>query len=78
MEFNAEQLLFEAFSHIMHIFRSIEPQTESTFPFLYIKIFQTWESFEPPSSILGGDGHMPLWTFLYEIQCRTTFILIFF
>ncbi len=44
-EFNAEQLLFKAFSHRMHIFGSIEPQTESTFPFLYITIFQRWQSF---------------------------------
>ncbi len=43
-EFNAEQLLFEAFSHIMRIFDNIEPQTESTFPFLYIIIFQRWQS----------------------------------
>ncbi len=28
MEFNAQQLLFEAFSHIICIFRSTEPQTE--------------------------------------------------
>ncbi len=33
-EFNTEQLLFKAFSHIMRIFGSIELQTESTFPFL--------------------------------------------
>ncbi len=45
-EFNAQQLSFEAFSHIMRIFGSGEPQTESTFPFLYIIIFQRWESFE--------------------------------
>ncbi len=34
----------------MRIFGSVEPQTESTFPFLYIIIFQKWESFEYPSS----------------------------
>ncbi len=45
-EFNAEQLLFIAFSHIMRIFGSIELQTKSTFPFLYI-IFQRWQSLEP-------------------------------
>ncbi len=37
----------------MRIFGSIEQQTESTFPFLYIIIFQRWESFEHPSSIQG-------------------------
>ncbi len=38
-EFNAQQLLFEAFSHIMRIFGSVEPQTESTSPFQYNIIF---------------------------------------
>ncbi len=63
------QCLFEAFSHIMRIFGHVQPQSESTFPFLYIIIFQRWESFEPPSSTLWGDRHMRSWTFLYEIQC---------
>ncbi len=53
-------------------------QTESTFPFLYIIIFQRWESFEPLSSTLGGDRHMRLRTFLYKIQHQKTFILNFF
>ncbi len=30
MEFNAQQLLFETFSHIIRIFGSVEPTTEST------------------------------------------------
>ncbi len=34
----------------MRIFGSFEYQTESTFPFLYIIIFQRWQSFEPPNS----------------------------
>ncbi len=38
-EFNAQQLLFEAFSFIMRIFGRIEPQTESAFPFQYNIIF---------------------------------------
>ncbi len=33
----------------MRIFGSVESQTVSTFPFLYIIILQRWESFEPPS-----------------------------
>ncbi len=33
MEFNAQQLLFEIFSHIIRIFGSVQPQTESTCPF---------------------------------------------
>ncbi len=53
-EFNAEQLLFEAFSHIMRIFGSVEPQTESTFPFHYNIIFETYQFLEPLSSTLEG------------------------
>ncbi len=35
-KFNSEQLLFEAFFDVMHIFGGVEPQNESNFPFLYI------------------------------------------
>ncbi len=35
-KFNFEQLLFEPFFDVMRIFGSIEPQSESNFPFLYI------------------------------------------
>ncbi len=52
----------------MRIFGCAESQTESTFPFFYLIIIQRWESFEPPSSTLGGDRRMPLRTFLFEIQ----------
>ncbi len=45
--FNAQQLLFEAFSHITCVFGSVEPWSESTFPFLYIIIFQRWQSLDP-------------------------------
>ncbi len=41
-------------------------------------IFQPYQSFETPSSIMGGDRHMRPWTFLYEIQLWTTFIWNFF
>ncbi len=37
----------------MRIFGSVEPQTESIYPFLYIIIFQRWVSLEPPSFTLG-------------------------
>ncbi len=50
--FNDEQLLFEAFSHIMRIFGSVEPQTESNFPFQYNIIFETYQSSESSSSIV--------------------------
>ncbi len=35
------------------IFGSVEPQTEPIFPFLYIIIFQRWESFEPLVPLQG-------------------------
>ncbi len=38
-KFNSDQLLFEAFSDVMRIFGSIEPQSESNFPFLYVITF---------------------------------------
>ncbi len=63
-EFNAQQLLFEAFSHIMRIFGSIEPQTESTFPFQYNIIFKTYQSLESLSSTLDGGRHTRPLTFL--------------
>ncbi len=45
------------FFDALRIFGDVEPQTESTSPFLYIIIFQRWESFEPPSSTPGvADG----------------------
>ncbi len=79
MKFNGEQLLFEYLFDAMCIFGSVEPETESTFPFLYIIIFQKWESSspliefrtKPPSCALGGDKHTPSQTFLYESQWRT-------
>ncbi len=58
----------------MRIFGSIKPQTVSTFPFLYIIIFQRGKSFDPPSSTPGRDRRMRSGSFLYEIQFRTTFI----
>ncbi len=42
MKFNSEQLLFEAFFDLMHIFGNIEPQSESYFPFLYNIRFQIY------------------------------------
>ncbi len=52
MKFNFKQLLSEAFFDAMRIFGSVEPQTVSTFPFLYIIIFQRGESFDLPSYTL--------------------------
>ncbi len=66
-EFNFEQLSFKTFFDALRIFGMVEPQTESISPFLYIIIFQRWESFEPPSSTPWEDRHMHSWIFLYEI-----------
>ncbi len=77
-KFDSKQLLFEAFFHKMRIFGSIEPQSESNFPFLKIIRFQTYWSLEPSISPCGGSRHMRLRTFLYKIQFRTTFIWSFF
>ncbi len=42
--FKAQQLLFEAFLDVTRIFATIEPWSESTFPFLYIIVLllQHW------------------------------------
>ncbi len=74
MKFNAQQLLFEAFSLIMRIFGSFVHQTESTFPFQYNLIFETYQPLKPPSSTLEGGRYVCLLNFLYEIQCSTTLI----
>ncbi len=77
-KFKSEQLSFEASFDVMRIFGSVDPKSESNFPFLYIIRFQIYWSLELPSSTRGGDRHMRLGTFLYKIQFRTTFILSFF
>ncbi len=46
--------------------------------FPYWIIFQTRQSLEPLSSTPKGDRHMRPWTFLDEIQFRTTFIWTIF
>ncbi len=66
MKFSAEQLLFESFFDTIGIFCSVH-QSESTFQFQYIIIYQKWQSLEHPSSIpAGGRGMRPL-RFLQEI-----------
>ncbi len=49
-KFNSEQLLFKPFFDVMRIFGSIEPQSEFNLPFLYIKRFWTYWSWQagPP------------------------------
>ncbi len=55
-KFNAQKLLFEAFSDIMRIFSRIEPQTEYTFPFQYSIIFETYQSSERLALLQWGGG----------------------
>ncbi len=64
-ESNAQLLLFEAFT--VGKFSSVEAKSKSTFPSEYDTIFETYQSFEPTSSTPGGDRHVCLVTFLYEI-----------
>ncbi len=68
MKFNFAQLLFEQFFDIIDNFGSLQPKNESTFPFQYIIIFETYRSFEPLSSTPGGDRDVRPLTFLYEIR----------
>ncbi len=74
-EFNAQQLLFEVFSHILRIFDSVDPLSKSTFPFLYILIFQRWQSLESPSSIPGEHRHMCRVTFFLQYSMLNNFYL---
>ncbi len=73
-KFNSEQLLFEALLGVMRTFGSVDSYVECILPFLYRIIFQPYQSFEPPSSIPGGDRHRRSPTFLYKIQFQTIFI----
>ncbi len=72
-KFNAEQLLFEAFSHIMRVWQHCVPNW-IYFPGFVHYIFQICQSFDPPSSTMEGDRQVHPLTFLYKIQCWTTFI----
>ncbi len=65
--------LFEAFSHIIRIFGSIEPETGTTFPFPYNIIFETYQFLLPPTSTWERHRHVHPQTFLCGIQFSTTF-----
>ncbi len=75
-ELNAQQLLFEGFSHIIRIFGSIEPQTESTFPFQYNIIFESHQSLEPLSSTLEAGRHVRPLTYESVLTCRFQLMVI--
>ncbi len=62
----------------MHIFGGVEPQTESTSLFLYIIIFQRWESFEPPSSTPREDKQMHSRTFCVKFNFEQLLFKTFF
>ncbi len=51
---------------------------ESTFPFLYIIIFQWWESSEPPSSTPVIDRHMCSGNFCTKFNAAQLLFLILF
>ncbi len=58
---------------IMGIFGSVSWCESIILLFLYILIFQKWQSLEPPSSPLGWHRHMRPQTFLYGIESLTIF-----
>ncbi len=62
-KFNSQQLLFEAFFNIIGSFGSVEPWTESTFPFQYNKIFETYQFLELLAPLLGAIDICNLWVF---------------
>ncbi len=63
-KFNAHKFFFERFFDIMRIFGSIPPESESTFPFQFNIIFETYQFLEIHSSSPGGDRQMRLLTFV--------------
>ncbi len=73
---NFEQLLFKAFFDAIRIFGSVErePQTESTFPFLYIILFQRGQSLKLPSSTPGGDRHAPTDFFVRSLMFNNFYL----
>ncbi len=67
-KFNFAQFFFEQFFDIIDNFGSLQPKNESTYPFQYNIIFETYRCFKPPSSTPGRDRDVRLLTFLYKIQ----------
>ncbi len=61
----------------MRIFGSVESQTESTFPFLYIIIYQRWEPFEPPSPIPGEIDIWSHWLFCTQFNAQQVLLEAF-
>ncbi len=67
-KFNGHQLLFEWFFEIMRIFGSIPPESESTFPFQYNIIFETYQFLEPRNSSPRGDRHVRPLTYIQKFN----------
>ncbi len=71
------QFLFKAIFHIISIFGRVEPWSESTFLFQYIKIFQKLQPLEPLSS---NDGEIEMcihWVFNRKFNSQLLFETIF-
>ncbi len=77
-KFKSQQLLFEAFFNIIGIFSSTDSLSESTFPFQYIVIFETWQSLEPDSSIPRGDKRVRRLSFCRKFNSQQLLFDAFF
>ncbi len=77
-KFTSKQLLFEAFFDVMRTFGSIEPHSESNFPFLYVIRFLTYWSWEPPSSTHGGETYAVADFFVQNSISNNFYLKLFF
>ncbi len=77
-KFKSQQPLFGAFLHIICIFVSIEPWSESTFLFRNIIIFQTWQSLQCPSSAPREIDMYIHWVFCRKFNCQQLLFKAFF
>ncbi len=57
MKFNSGLLLFEPFFDVQRIFSITEPQSESNFPFLYVKNFKHTVLWKPLAPLMGGQTY---------------------
>ncbi len=70
--------LFRLFFHIITIFGSIKPWGQCILSFQYIIIFSTWQSFETPSSTLGGIDMCAHWIFCRKLKSQQLLLQPFF
>ncbi len=79
---NIKRLRERDFLHLKHLHFWIyclfsvtsSPKVNLLPHFWTLQYFKRWQSLEPPGSTLGRDSQMHPLTFLYRIQCSTTFI----